>query len=317
MALASYFQDRHENDANISHLSFRKAAISHKCLTWLIIYGVNHLRLILARKSLITPHHELHLSQWSCVECNLSLSPLVSVTSFFPGIRPVTRPYFRKDRGEPCQLQPTQSLQYRHTVISHTQLWVSHIPYRIRLIYHFTCSSVCACQFWAWFVVLLVELCVPVHSMPASFFLHRWCPLVCIKSPSPSPCLCFPLPSPPLSLFTQECVICGSADRVCDIPAELWREGRTGKRWWKTTPLPPPLTHPSSPLSPRPITHLTYFYDLSPPCRQTLLRAHGLSGRIKDHTDTCCIWFLWMSSRGDVSIRECWPSACISSLKSI
>ncbi len=60
-----------------------------------------------------------------------------------------------------------------------------------------TCLSASVCQFWAWFVVLLDELCVPAHSMPTSFFLHRWCPLVCIKSPSPSPCLCFPFPSPP------------------------------------------------------------------------------------------------------------------------
>ena len=62
---------------------------------------------------------------------------------------------------------------------------------------------------------------------------------------------------PPLSLFTQECVICGSADRVCNTPAELQREGRTRERWWKTTPLPPPLTHPSSPLSPRSSGHHT------------------------------------------------------------
>lgn len=55
----------------------------------------------------------------------------------------------------------------------------------------------------------------------------------------------------PLSLFTQESVICGSADRVCNIPAELRRKGQTRERWWKTTPLPP------SPLSPRSNGHQT------------------------------------------------------------
>lgn len=74
----------------------------------------------------------------------------------------------------------------------------------------------------------------------------------------------------PFSLFTQECVICGSVDGVCNIPAEHRREGQTRERWWKTTPLPPRLMYPSSPRS---LilwsSSSTNFYCLFPPCNQS------------------------------------------------
>lgn len=74
----------------------------------------------------------------------------------------------------------------------------------------------------------------------------------------------------PFSLFTQECVICGSVDGVYNIPAEHRREGQTRERWWKTTPLPPRLMYPSSPRS---LilwsSSSTNFYCLFPPCNQS------------------------------------------------
>ena len=92
-----------------------------------------------------------------------------------------------------------------------------------------------------------------------------------------SPRLRFPfhLP-PPLSLYTQECVICGSADRVCNIPAEPRREGQPGERWWKTSLLPPPLTYPLLP-PPRSNDHHAPnpLYGLSPPCHQLLVHVSG------------------------------------------
>lgn len=80
---------------------------------------------------------------------------------------------------------------------------------------------------------LLVELCVPLLSMPVSFFLHCWCPPACIKSLSPSPCLCFPFPSP-TSFYSHRNVWYVDQQTGCVIfplsSREKPRRGRGGEK---------------------------------------------------------------------------------------
>lgn len=121
---------------------------------------------------------------------------------------------------------------------------------------------------WAWFVALLVELCVPMHSMPSSFLLHRWCPPACMKS---HPLLHFVFASlfhlTP-SLYPHRNVWYVAQQTGCVIfllsCVEMARRGRGGEKQPRCRLNSCILHHLSS--NPTTIIHLTYFKGLSPQC---------------------------------------------------
>lgn len=129
-------------------------------------------------------------------------------------------------------------------------------------------------------------------------------PLMPPSSVSNLPLLLRPcLFSPSLSLFTQECAICGSADGGVRCSCFALARRPDEEEVVKNNPAAT-STHASfiTSLSTDPvtITHLTYFYGLSPSCLETLMHISGRACKAESH---------------HVNLGECRPTACISSLK--